>query len=557
MALNKIIGGPKGIYNFEVTDNINSLLDSGLTLPSLASAIAFVESGGLSVGGAISTIEYHAGTGIGGGSYRLVDAGSSDARPIDDGGSVNHAKGGSGGLYLKGLFVNDVVTLENFGYNPTLNASDFITPARDYLSSLSVGLNAIKSLTLAGEYVFNTKYILTGALHLKSLNATIKTANDDFAIQVGVTAGSAGFLNTDGTLNFTNDGASVGGGFLGEHGSIVATSLIAQDLEGRVLDCLTTQNKINNSSVNFIKCTNSGGVRLEVTGTRGSMEIEVVVYHSSNSKTESLIVKNTTDSAVVNAVCDTESGLGLNAISIDNVSGCSFGTLWGTSPDARGCVISGNSFTGSNANYLNHFNSIGSTDSALPISIDAKLCRFDFIRVTRSKAGSVIFGVNAGQLSVGLIAISDGSSVTGSTSLVIDSVQPIDIQTIAADSATDLAAIKMAGGNKTTIGTIQSSQALGTASNVVWETGSRPQSLINCQDPDYIFKGSSNNTVITATSSFFNVPHGLSATPTIYNVNARNGTSAIITTTANASNIQVTFAANQANPQFSWSAQLF
>ena len=536
---------------------VAAIESAAATKQTLANATTFAQSSLMVVGGVVNTIEYNTGTGIGGNSYTLVDAGSSGARPADDGGSVIHATGGSGGLYLKGGFINDVVTLEHFGYNPTLNASDFITPARDYLSSLSIGLNAIKSLTLTGEYVFNTKYILTGALHLKSLNATIKTANDDFAMQAGVTAGAAGFLNIDGTLNFTNNGASVGGGILGEHGSIVATSLIAQDLEGRVLDCLTTQNKVNNSSVNFIKCTNSGGVRLEVTGTRGSMEIEVIVYHSSNSKTESLIVKNTTDSAILNAVCDTEDGLGLDAIVIDNVSGCSFGTLWGTSPDARGCVVSGNSFTGSNANYLNQFNSIGSTDSALPISIDAKLCRFDFIRVTRSKAGSVIFGVNAGQLSVGLIAISDGSSVTGSTSLVIDSAQPIDIQTIATDSATDLAAIKMAGGNKTTIGTIQSAQALGTASNVVWETGNRPQSLINCQDPDYIFKGSSNNTVITATSSFFNVPHGLSATPTIYNVNARNGTAAIITTTANAANIQVTFAANQANPQFSWSAQLF
>lgn len=51
----------------------------------------------------------------GGNTYKLVDSGSAGNRPTEDGGSVIHIAGGSGGLWLKGLFEDGVVWAEQFG----------------------------------------------------------------------------------------------------------------------------------------------------------------------------------------------------------------------------------------------------------------------------------------------------------------------------------------------------------------------------------------------------------------------------------------------------------
>ena len=76
------------------------------TAQTLADAISLASS--VPVGEFIQTAEYNADTGIGGNTYQKLDAGSSGARPDEDGGSVIHLTGGSGGLYLEALFLNGI-----------------------------------------------------------------------------------------------------------------------------------------------------------------------------------------------------------------------------------------------------------------------------------------------------------------------------------------------------------------------------------------------------------------------------------------------------------------
>lgn len=544
--------GAMGVEAMLYARRLQSLKPSA-TVQSVAAAI--VLAGGLLLPGeVVHCREYNVGTGIGAHTLELLDAGDAQSRPEEDSGNIIHV--GSEGLYFKGLFDNHI-TLEKFGYTPDKDAGPYIDAAQAYVNTLVGDSNAITAITLDGHYRFTSEYELTGALYLDSKNASFIVQNNTFGLAIG-NATTPGHLILSGALHFKNEPGSVGGGIKGVQGSFGLNSLVAQGLDGRILDCYTTQNKLNNSSVKLIKSTGSGGVRLEVTGTRGSMEVAITDYHASQSTTESLIVKNCTDASVINAVCDTASGALKDAISIYNAAGCNFGNLWGTSPDARGVVVDGDAYTNSSATYLNHFNCIGSTDSGNEIFINARACRFDMIRSIRSAGTSVRFGPNAGQVSVGALVMSDGSQSVQSTAMINASTKPIDIQTITSEGANDGAAFEITNSsNAMTIGTIQTAQALGTGANVIWASGIRPKDLSICTDADYVFKAKNNAYTVSATASFFNIPHGLSGTPQIYNVNVRNGTQPVIAVTANATNIQVTFAASVTNPQFSWQAQLF
>lgn len=70
----------------------------GATVQTLADAVTLAASD-MAVGEIVTTREYNAGTGIGGNTYQLVDAGNSGARPAEDGGFVIHV--GESGLYLQ------------------------------------------------------------------------------------------------------------------------------------------------------------------------------------------------------------------------------------------------------------------------------------------------------------------------------------------------------------------------------------------------------------------------------------------------------------------------
>lgn len=94
--------------------------DSFNTFESLSDAVSAVNAGDVDVGVRVETLSYYggwtaaAGDPKGGNVYELVDAGSAGARPTEDNGSVIHCTGGSGGLYLKGLFPNSI-WIEQFG----------------------------------------------------------------------------------------------------------------------------------------------------------------------------------------------------------------------------------------------------------------------------------------------------------------------------------------------------------------------------------------------------------------------------------------------------------
>lgn len=81
------------------------------TVQTLANALTLAASE-MITGELITWREYHDGTGVGRNTAALLDAGSAEARPPADGGSVFHV--GAEGLYLKGLFPDDV-GLSKFG----------------------------------------------------------------------------------------------------------------------------------------------------------------------------------------------------------------------------------------------------------------------------------------------------------------------------------------------------------------------------------------------------------------------------------------------------------
>lgn len=92
----------------ELNDRVESSVKTASTINA---AVSLVESGKIPVGSAVNTLEYHTGTGVGGGSYQLIDAGDAGSRPSEDGGKVVHA--GSDGLYLS--FVGNLPSPEQYG----------------------------------------------------------------------------------------------------------------------------------------------------------------------------------------------------------------------------------------------------------------------------------------------------------------------------------------------------------------------------------------------------------------------------------------------------------
>ena len=213
---------------------------------SVAKIIAAVLSGELTAGISVTTDGYYDDSSVGDNKYLVVDVTVSAARPPQDNGRIIHV--GNDGKYLLGLFPNKHICLEQFGYIEGQDAGPYLDLAKQYASTMSGDSNAPGTVTLDGNYTFFARYVITGALSIESRNATIITANADFALGVG-DASTGGYLTIYGAMHFTNDAdeSSVGGGIQAVHGSISIDSLIAQDLEGRILDCYTTKNKLNNS----------------------------------------------------------------------------------------------------------------------------------------------------------------------------------------------------------------------------------------------------------------------------------------------------------------------
>ena len=105
---------------------------------SLSNAIVLANSY-MKVGEVVTTREYHPGTGYGGNSYVLLDAGSAGARPLDDGGIIIHV--GSGGLYLQGMFPDGNITLERFGAQEN-DASTAVAALNAFCEGLIAPLDA-------------------------------------------------------------------------------------------------------------------------------------------------------------------------------------------------------------------------------------------------------------------------------------------------------------------------------------------------------------------------------------------------------------------------------
>lgn len=117
------------------TDRLKEIKPAA-TVQTLADAIALAESGNLAVLGKVGTVEYSASTGIGGNAYQLIDGVTE--RPSSNVGSVFHISGGSGYLYLKGLF-NNGIWLEQFGVSTSGDNAVKIKAATDYAQAVGAG----------------------------------------------------------------------------------------------------------------------------------------------------------------------------------------------------------------------------------------------------------------------------------------------------------------------------------------------------------------------------------------------------------------------------------
>jgi len=107
-----------GWFSIVVDSNTGSAASGGgeygssiIKAQTLADAVALAPL--VPINTVIQTVEYNSGTAIGGNTYQVLDAGSSGARPAEDGGSVFHV--GSAGLYIKTIFLGSKIDVHSFG----------------------------------------------------------------------------------------------------------------------------------------------------------------------------------------------------------------------------------------------------------------------------------------------------------------------------------------------------------------------------------------------------------------------------------------------------------
>ena len=140
------------------------------TVQTLADAVTLAGSS-MNVGELVTTVEYNSGTGIGGNTYQLIDAGSSGARPEPDVGSVIHV--GAAGLYLK-LVAKSEVSPFDFGARVDTPAQEAAIQACEDFASVN-GLTVNFDAGSAGEWLTN------GPIYKRSYsnwkNGTVRNTN--------------------------------------------------------------------------------------------------------------------------------------------------------------------------------------------------------------------------------------------------------------------------------------------------------------------------------------------------------------------------------------------
>lgn len=145
----------------------------GATVTTLAAAIALAEST-MQSGELVTTEEYESGTGKGGNTYKLLDAGTSGSRPSADDGHIIHV--GTNGLYLKGQFYGGVF-IEQFG--DTTNPS---------VLSAAVAYAVATGKKLKGEEIETTSPIILQSglsLEIKKITNTAPTSTTNGVFTAG------------------------------------------------------------------------------------------------------------------------------------------------------------------------------------------------------------------------------------------------------------------------------------------------------------------------------------------------------------------------------------
>jgi len=145
----------KNIIQLTGIPTLSIIVRGNAPFDSVASMIIVSDAGNIPVGNTVKTIGYFGGwaatvnKSTGGNDYELVDAGSVGARPAADGGSVIHVVGGSGGLYMKGLFIDDVITITQWGAvgDGVTNDQPTTQKAVDYAITNQIGGLYVPGLT--------------------------------------------------------------------------------------------------------------------------------------------------------------------------------------------------------------------------------------------------------------------------------------------------------------------------------------------------------------------------------------------------------------------------
>jgi hypothetical protein len=215
-----------------VSNAITKINNATLSVQTLADAVELAELGGISVGDAVTTNEYHSGTGLGGNKYQLIDGQGS--RPTEDGGSVIHV--GSGDLYFKSLtetFNPDQFGALSDGSDSTTQLQNWINSSKSlFASSASSQREYIYStLTITGE---NKKLTIVGDVKFTSNDASTNskiTLEDDY-IQIengffGNIGGNGATIETKGFSNYLIN--------LQVSGSSPTSSLFINGLETKVV----------------------------------------------------------------------------------------------------------------------------------------------------------------------------------------------------------------------------------------------------------------------------------------------------------------------------------